>query len=168
MKKQVEKKSLDCLTDSDTLGVCVKSPETNIVLYQNEKSVDICGEKSGDACTLCQDNSNQSLFESVASPDIKKNLKTIDHKVYDAVQISQSNTIVTILNSLEDKQKDMDVLLESLNLTEREKDIARMLVFQKTNAEISSALFISESTLRTHLNNVYKKAPVLKQLRTQH
>ncbi len=42
-------------------------------------------------------------------------------------------------------------------LTEREREISRMVATGLRNAEIAERLFISELTVKTHLNNVFQK-----------
>ena len=46
------------------------------------------------------------------------------------------------------------------SLTERERDILSWVARGKTNAEIATALYIAESTVRKHLQNTYKKLEV--------
>ncbi len=45
-------------------------------------------------------------------------------------------------------------------LTERETDVLRLIVAGKSNKEIASALFISEATVKTHINNLLSKLGV--------
>lgn len=45
-------------------------------------------------------------------------------------------------------------------LTQQEKKIARQVLQDKTNKEIADTLFISDSTVRTHINNLNKKLGV--------
>jgi DNA-binding CsgD family transcriptional regulator/pimeloyl-ACP methyl ester carboxylesterase len=45
-------------------------------------------------------------------------------------------------------------------LTERERDVLSWVARGKTNAEIATALYITESTVRKHLQNSYKKLGV--------
>ncbi len=57
-------------------------------------------------------------------------------------------------------------LLEGLNapavhpdgLTEREVDVLRLIAGGLSNQEIASRLFISEATVKTHINNIFSKA----------
>jgi two-component system NarL family response regulator len=42
-------------------------------------------------------------------------------------------------------------------LTERETDVLKTIVAGKSNKEIASALFISEATVKTHINNLLSK-----------
>ena len=45
-------------------------------------------------------------------------------------------------------------------LTERELEVARLVVDRCTNPEIASALFLSEKTIETHLRNIFRKLDV--------
>ena len=45
-------------------------------------------------------------------------------------------------------------------LTERETDVLRLIVAGRSNKEIGSALFISEATVKTHINNMLSKLGV--------
>ena len=52
------------------------------------------------------------------------------------------------------------------SLTERELEIARLVVDRKTNSEIAAALFLSPKTIETHLRNVFRKLNVFSALRS--
>ncbi|GAA3519790.1 hypothetical protein GCM10022393_37500 [Aquimarina addita] len=46
------------------------------------------------------------------------------------------------------------------NLTEQEQKILNLILEDKTNKEIAATMFISLSTVKTHINNLYKKLNV--------
>lgn len=48
----------------------------------------------------------------------------------------------------------------ALKLTAREKEILLMMATGKNNKEIGSNLFISNNTVRNHINSIYKKLDV--------
>jgi DNA-binding NarL/FixJ family response regulator len=46
------------------------------------------------------------------------------------------------------------------SLTEREIQVARLVVDRKTNSEIATELFLSRKTVETHLRNIFNKMGV--------
>ena len=46
------------------------------------------------------------------------------------------------------------------SLTERELQLARLVVDRKTNPEIAAELFLSQKTVETHLRNIFRKVGV--------
>ena len=42
-------------------------------------------------------------------------------------------------------------------LTERELEVARLVVDRRTNSQIAAALFLSRKTVETHIRNVFHK-----------
>lgn len=86
----------------------------------------------------------------------------VDSTVVDAVIINDGKTITTIIYSLKDKLKNIDQSLDqlkNLGLTKSEVKIFEHVMQGSKNLEICKKLFISKATLKTHLNNIYKKLP---------
>lgn len=54
-----------------------------------------------------------------------------------------------------DKSEDYNVLLGQLTM--RQKEVYDLIISGKTNKEIVSELFIEQSTLKSHINQIYRK-----------
>ena len=59
--------------------------------------------------------------------------------------------------SLEDR---LERVREQYDLTDREKELVELIYEGRSNAEIAEALFISESTVKTHIYNIFKKMKI--------
>ncbi len=58
------------------------------------------------------------------------------------------------------KQQKQEVINEVSTLTNQEEKIAKLICDGLSNKEIASALFISSSTVKTHIRNLYSKLEV--------
>ncbi len=56
------------------------------------------------------------------------------------------------------KSEEIDSLLSGLTL--RQKEVYDLIISGKSNKEIRSVLYIEQSTLKTHINQIYKKLNV--------
>jgi DNA-binding NarL/FixJ family response regulator len=56
------------------------------------------------------------------------------------------------------KDDQIDVLLEGL--TERQMEVYDLILLGMTNKEIMSKLFIEQSTLKSHINQIYRKLDI--------
>ena len=54
------------------------------------------------------------------------------------------------------------------SLTERELQVARLVVGRKTNPEIAAELFLSQKTVETHLRNIFHKMDVTARVALAH
>lgn len=57
-------------------------------------------------------------------------------------------------------QDPIDVLIAQADIKPREADVLRLMAAGNTNKEMAAALFISESTVKKHVNAVYRKLDV--------
>ncbi len=55
---------------------------------------------------------------------------------------------------------DQQTPINENTLTPREKEIVELIIQGKKNVEIANALFVELSTIKTHINNIYKKLDV--------
>ena len=54
----------------------------------------------------------------------------------------------------------MEAVAEEYELTSREKDLARLIYEGKSNSQIAEMRYISESTVKTHVYNIFRKMEV--------
>lgn len=86
------------------------------------------------------------------------------------IRINKSK-IENLSNQIKDQSKvkseDFNALLSEL--TVRQKEVYDLIISGKTNKEIMSQLFIEQSTLKTHINQIYKKLKIKnrKELKTK-
>jgi DNA-binding CsgD family transcriptional regulator len=77
------------------------------------------------------------------------------------IQISKRK-IGHLTNQIKEQSKgnseDFSALLAEL--TTRQKEVYELIISGKTNKEIMSELFIEQSTLKTHVNHIYKKLDI--------
>lgn len=142
-----------------TLGLCVKNKDKE-VLYQDQKCLNSCGDMRGQICTKgCMES-----YATVPGMTLVKNSKVNDGTV-DAVVINDNQKITTLLyhhgQSVHNEEEDklMRAKLISFGLTKSELAIFLKVLKGARNTEICQELFISRATLKTHLNNIYKKLP---------
>lgn len=140
------------------LAICHKN-EAGQVLFQNEACRLVCGNQCGNVCV---DNC-MSLYKAV-NPQAREGTHQfrsteIAGKNYDILMINTGEVITTILFELTGKKKRDLEFISQFNLTVRESEIVNLILDGKTNKEISSALFISLKTVKTHINNILKKVP---------
>ncbi|WP_040282391.1 response regulator transcription factor [Psychroserpens damuponensis] len=60
----------------------------------------------------------------------------------------------------QNKQKEKLKRIDTFNLTSKEKEVTLMILEKKKNQEIANQMFVELSTVKTHINNIYKKVEV--------
>jgi hypothetical protein len=138
------------------IGKCIKTTERQ-VFFQDEQCLAICGDMGGQICTKGCMNS----YAPIPGMTLMKNSE-IDGVILDAVVVNDSQSLTTLLyihpKSDEELKKERAKLC-SFGLTKSELNLFQLVMMGKRNAQIQKDLFISKATLKTHLNNIYKKLP---------
>jgi ATP/maltotriose-dependent transcriptional regulator MalT len=151
---------LEKVFEESNIAVCIRNKEQT-VLYQNQECAANCSVHFGKMCGEgCMETYNG--FEE--SPE--RNLGTqyypnymMENKYYDLIFLESENFCTTLLFPLKEKHAaDLD-FFKKFNLTNRELEITEHIIKGCSNSEIASQLNISKSTLKTHLNHIYKKIP---------
>lgn len=78
----------------------------------------------------------------------------------EAFSHNEPETMEAENNIANERERIFDQLQEEYSLTDREKELCHYIYEGKSNAEIAETLFISESTVKTHIYNLYKKTGV--------
>jgi DNA-binding CsgD family transcriptional regulator len=76
---------------------------------------------------------------------------------YDVTLLCGSDSIITFLQSLQEKYEMALTYYREKGLTRRETEVVSLSIRGSSNSDICRLLSISKATLRTHLNNIYRK-----------
>ena len=78
------------------------------------------------------------------------------------IMLLKSHTYLTAYGGMDEKQQEKTIRQAKMldPLTEREQEVLQLILTGKPNKEIASALFITESTVKTHAHNIYSKYDV--------
>ncbi|MEQ8245396.1 helix-turn-helix transcriptional regulator [Fulvivirga sp.] len=69
-----------------------------------------------------------------------------------------SNLSIQIKEQSQSKDYGRDILIEGL--TERQRKVYDLIILGKSNKDIMTELFIEQSTLKSHINQIYKKLKI--------
>lgn len=141
-------------------GVCVKSLDGKVI-SQNSKCIEICGEMVGEICKKgCM--SNCSVHPDTPAVDegisCEFGIQSEGHLV-DAVLVNDGENLTTYLLNIEEIVGRKIDFLKPYRLSPAEKKVAALLLAGRTNREIAAALFVSVSTVRTHIGSINRKVP---------
>lgn len=148
------------MTDLKKLGICIKSNDTTVE-YQNSKCREICGNQLGQKCEkgcILKLNAENAGRNAQTGFRLYRNLP-IDNQIVDCVIAQDGDKIITLLLNGEEFILNQMNLIKEYSLSPSELTVMKKFLEGYTHSEIAEQLFISKSTLRTHLNNVYKKLP---------
>ncbi len=95
-----------------------------------------------------------NLVQVVMKNKIEKEL------IYRSSLVKSTNNTIgsTVEESIENQNITSNELFNKLNLTRRENEIFELLVKGKSNRDISEELYIAETTIKKHIQNILKKA----------
>lgn len=117
----------------DIFGVCFKNSKRR-VLFQNSVCIEKCGNLVGQIC-------------AVACPGT-----TLKYEVAD-------NQMLTLFHPPESTNDQRIEYYRKQNLTKSELKVVLLILEGLSNSQIAEKLFISKATVKTHINNIYKKIP---------
>lgn len=148
--------------NSETIGICIKEKD-GLVVYQNEICKTHCGNLQNSICQKgCMIAHSQNSPESIKQGLNYKGIIYSDKGPIESVIIEDKHNITTIFYDLKDKEVVIENDLAKLKdnaLTISERIILREILSGKTKNEIAKKLYVSLSTIKNHINNIYKKLP---------
>lgn len=140
------------------VAVCVKDADKR-VLSQNACCRKICGEQQGEKCTVgCMElyaNDKTRQWKGWGSRVYRNS--SLHGEFFDVTLLCTAENIITFLQPLADKYRMAHAYYRDKGLTGRELDVVSLMVRGASNQAICESLSISRATLRTHLNNLYRK-----------
>lgn len=149
---------LDHSLDAGDIVVCVKDLSKR-VLSQNDYCRKLCGDQLGKKCeTGCMElyaSDNTQQWKDWGSRVYKNSF--LHGRFFDVTLLCSTQNIVTFLQPLKEKYDMALDYYRAKGLTRRETEVVSLTIKGISNSEICQSLSISKATLRTHLNNVYRK-----------
>lgn len=140
------------------IAVCVKDSEKR-VLMQNAYCRRVCGNQSGkvctDGCMALYAGDQQQQWKDWGSRVYRNSL--IHGSFHDVTLLCSAERIITFLQPLREKYAQALEYFRGKGLTRRETEVISLTIQGVKNTDICTRLSISRATLRTHLNNVYRK-----------
>jgi ATP/maltotriose-dependent transcriptional regulator MalT len=146
------------LLENEKFGVCTKDAQGRVV-EQNEECKRHCGDMGGQVCSKGCMEYLPKMPQWQGEAD---QIRALQHRPmyegsFDIVFIRTKEHLTTIIHPIHEKIAESLSSLEGFGLTARELEVAQLIVQGFSNEEISKKLFISRSTLKTHINSIYKK-----------
>lgn len=146
--------------DFQSIGVCVKSPD-GVVQTQNHKCMEVCGDQLGKKCAF---GCGLFISEKMAAWGIDKGFNTfrctMNHGLrINVALINDGVHLTSLIYDVTETVRDQMAAAEKFRLSNAETKVLELYLHGYTNAEIAAKLFVCRTTLRTHLNNIYKKIP---------
>jgi len=144
--------------EAGDIAVCVKDTQKHI-LMQNERCRQICGNHVGEACEQgCMELFARDRFQQWKDWGMRVYRNSlINGSFNDVTLLCSRERIITFLQPLRDKYEKALAYYREKGLTRRESEVIALTIQGSSNTDICECLSISRATLRTHLNNIYRK-----------
>lgn len=115
-----------------------------------------------------QDKYPQSQYSKQYELELASDYFSINHDKHPSYELPFWVMFFTLILSIslnifltfKIKRKKTSSSYQQKKLTHQEQKVLELILENKTNKEIASILFVSTSTIKTHINNLYKKLNV--------
>jgi len=138
--------------------VCIKDINKR-VLRQNNGCKNLCGNREGescfDGCMEIYDSDKERQWNSWGNRTYSN--CNLNNGYFDVTLLCSDYHLVTILQPLAQKHALAIEHYQNIGLSKREFQVISLVVNGLSNTEICQQIFITNATLRTHLNKVYSK-----------
>lgn len=137
---------------------CIRDSENNIT-YQNRNSKKKCSHLGH---LLCQNRCLPHIKASSKINEVEFGPHYLKHKFiegieYDIILFKSFTKTLILLFPLKDQLINLKNKWSKKGITPREIEILTLKFYNKKNLDIAKTLFISKSTVKTHINNIFKK-----------
>lgn len=142
------------------IGICIKDRSAK-VLDQNKICSKVCGKWKGKVCKKgCMEStmSGGEIREFYQGFQNRKRNQMKGH-LLESTLLFLEDRIITFFIPIKNKVMKQINVLQKYQLTKREIEILKLILMGLSNTEIAAKLFISKTTLKTHINNLNKKLP---------
>lgn len=150
--------SLESSLTENKIGFCIKDKEKQVI-YQNQICIDICGELQNCFCHIgCME-----LYENDDTQQWKNNGSCVYKNTYvheqffDITVLANENQLITFLQPLHINHQQAIAFYENVGLSDKELKVITLVIENNSNEKICELLNISKATIKTHLNNIYRK-----------
>ncbi|WP_090088998.1 response regulator transcription factor [Clostridium uliginosum] len=170
-KVSYEQEFLKDMTLEAPIGIAVLNNSYSII-YSNNIATDFCLDILSDKtclnpiqhvidkvfleCQFKKEDSSSFLYTTMNS----YSFKIVSSIVSDAFTGLESLMYVYITKEVSNDDKTFDRIVFNYNLTNREMEVINLVFKGLSNKEISQRLFISCHTVKTHMENIFKKMQV--------
>jgi DNA-binding CsgD family transcriptional regulator len=158
MSNELMGRLLEESLEAGDIAVCVKDAQKKI-LMQNERCRQICGDHLGRACEQgCMELFARDRFQQWKDWGMRVYRNSlINGSFNDVTLLCSKERVITFLQPLKDKYEKALAYYRGKGLTRRESQVIALTIQGSSNTDICECLSISRATLRTHLNNIYRK-----------
>ena len=141
-------------------NICVQR-EGGKIFYQNSSCRKLCGNFFGKICPqTCVSSCEKAAGQRLNGEGLQFfGYRKVGNQHFDVLFFGEEPWRLILLYPLQRKYEAWMKRFQERNLSRRELEIANLCLQGLTNSKIMGELSISKATLKTHLNNLYKKIP---------
>ena len=134
-------------------GLAAEDPDIKIIVlttFYDEKNISqaIAGGATG---YILKDSGKEAILDAIDRA--LKGQSVLDGKVMEKI----TKMMAGAAEEEENKRSPSGDIFEGKDLTDREKEICRLIAEGCTNSQIASILFISEGTVKNYMSSIYDK-----------